>query len=86
MDYKTKIQLEQTIKQQNRELIQDVLNDTEDLGPFQGAMVSMALNNAKETVLSNLLPICNSINSTPAEIKSWLDELFKHELKEYGVL
>lgn len=83
MDTYAKRQLEMLIIQQNRELVQDLLKDSEDLGPLLGSFINSALLSAKAEVYSRLLASCSDFNATPIELKEWLDGLFSEELKKY---
>ena len=83
MDFKTKNQIEKQIQQRIYDLVQITLEQYRDLGPLQGTMIVLVLNEFKDELLSDTSPLYNSLGSTKEEITEWINELFQTETKKY---
>lgn len=83
MDYMTKKRIEKQIQQRIYDLVQITHEKYRDLGPLQGTMIVLAINEFKDELLSDTSPLYNSLGSTKEEIAAWIEELFKEEINKY---
>ena len=83
MDYMTKKRIEKQIQQRIHDLVNITLEQYRDLGPLQGTMIVLALNEFKDELLSETSPLYQSLGATKEEITEWIEDLFKGEINNY---